>query len=151
MSRSNHTFKDLDALNLDNLFPSKDGSRCSTNGKLDINTLFGHNNAQNFTFDSNILLEGIKRKKEKLEECHKNIFKSCCKFIMSANKLDMTDIIFEVPIYISECQLYNSYNCLLYIKEKLKEHNISSVIHSKVKIFITWNDIEEKLSKKKIK
>lgn len=146
---SNINFKDLEGLNIENLFPSQNGNRSYTNGKLDINTLFGSNNdSTKFTFDSRMLLDSIRRKKEKVLKCNQNFYEACCNTIMSANKVGTTDIIYEVPKYVADCQGYDSLNCLLYIRQKLREQNITCSIQSNVKIFITWNDIEKKLSNK---
>ena len=147
----NINFKDLEGLNIENLFPSNDGTRTHTSGKLDINTLFDNqDNTNNFSFDSRTLLEGIKRKREKLMKCNQGFYKSCCDTIISANRLGKTDITFEIPRFVPDCQNFKSRDCLLFIKNKLNEQYVSCSILSDIVIFVTWNDIEQKLSNEHI-
>ena len=135
----------LKKLNIENLFSSKE-SIPHANGKIDINTLFSDNN-DNFVFDSNMLLNNAKKRKIQLEETHSKIFNSCCRTIMLANESGITDIFFDVPDNILECIDYDPKICTKYIKEKLLEHEIKSLIikKSKTKMFITWKNLEEKL------
>ncbi len=140
----------LKSFNIENLFSSNE-SKPHTNGKLDINTLFKNNSENiNFVFDSDILLNGARKRKVKLEDTHIDIFKGCCRTITEANDSGVTDIFYEVPLNIIECIDYDSKTCMKYVKEKLNEHNISSLIikNSKTKMFITWKDLEKKLAEK---
>ena len=75
-----HSFNDdeLEKLNIENLFATRDGVKPFTNGTLDINTLFINNNknAKDFKFDSNILLMGVRKRKQKKQECYLKMYKS---------------------------------------------------------------------------
>ena len=140
----------LKNFNIENLFSSNE-SKPYTNGKLDINTLFKNNlQDSNFVFDSDTLLNGVRKRKVKLEDTHIDIFKGCCRTITSANDTGITDIFYEVPENIIECIDYDPKICMKFIKEKLNEHNISSLIikKSRTKMFITWKDLEKKLAEK---
>lgn len=139
----------LKNLNIETFFSSKD-TKPHSNGKLDINTLFSSNSDNNFVFDADLLLEGSRRRKNKLDETQETIFKSCCRTIMTANESGITDIFYDVPEHIIECVDYDPKICLKFLKEKLSEHKIDSLIikKSKTKIFITWNDLENKLNNK---
>ena len=143
MSKNKNQLKDL---NIEALFSSKD-SKPHSDGNLDIKTLFSSGD-DNFIFDSNLLLDNSRKRKAKLEETHLNIFKGCCKTIMSANESGITDIFYDVPENVIECIDYDPKICTKYVREKLLEHNINSLImtKSKTKIFITWKDLEEKIN-----
>lgn len=147
MSTHKTTLKNL---NIENLFSSKD-CKPQSNGKLDINTLFKNNIDDSFVFDSDILLNGVRKRKLKLEDTHADIFKGCCRTITSANEAGITDIFYEVPADVIECIDYDPKVCMKYVKDKLNEHNISSLIieKSKTKMFITWKDLEKRLADKK--
>jgi hypothetical protein len=133
--------KDLSKFNIETLF----GGTSHTNGKFDVNTLFNTQDSQeNFTFDSNMLIRNITKKKEKLNECYNNIYKSCCTAILSADNSGLTDIIYEVQQYIPECLGYDSYDCICYIKRKLSRQKISCLITSTTKLFISWKNIDKK-------
>lgn len=148
-----NTNKTLKSFSIENLFSLND-VKPHTNGKLDINTLFKNNsdntNNTNIEFDSDALLNGIRKRKVKLVDTHAEIFNGCCRTITSANDVGITDIFYDVPENIIECTDYDPKVCMKYIKEKLAEHEISSLIikKSRTKIFITWKNLEEKLNAK---
>lgn len=137
---------ELEKINIENLFSSANGNRPYTNGRLDINTLFKNkSNNKDFKFDSDFLLNDVRKRKEKLSDTYMNIYKLCCDKIVSANSVGITDIIYEAPHFVPECTLYNTKECLKFIREKLDEEKISCLMLSKTKIFITWHDLEEKI------
>ena len=139
--------RELEKLNIENLFTTGDENRPYTDGKLDIETLFGKNSRddKNFTFDSQILLDGVKKRRQKLKEYCSDTYKTCCETIISANNAGLTDIIFEIPEIVPDCLDYKPLECLEYIEGKLKEQKISDIILSHSRIFITWNNLESKL------
>ena len=141
-------FKGLENLNIENLFTTNYGNKPHTDGKLDINTLFRNNskNSKNYSFDSQVLLDGVKKRRQKVKECYSSTYKTCCETIISANNSGLTDIIFEIPEIIPDCLDFIPYECLKYIEEKLKEQKVACLILSKIRIFITWNNIEEKIN-----
>jgi hypothetical protein len=136
----------LKNFNIENLF-SSNNIKPHTNGKLDIHTLFNNTNEKSFVFDPNVLLNNTKKIKKNLENKYDDIFQGCCKTIMAANDAGLTDIFYEVPEHIIEIINYNPKLCMIYLKNKLYEHNIDSFIlpKSKTKIFITWKNLEKKL------
>lgn len=132
---------DLSKFNIETLF----GETTHANGKFDINTLFNSpSDISECTFDSDMLLKNIRKKKEKLNECYNSVYKSCCNSILSADNSGLTDIIYEVQQDIPECLGYNSANCLNFIREKLKRQRISCLVMTRTKIFISWKNIEKK-------
>lgn len=128
------------------LFPTEDGSKPYIGGKLDIQTLFGNYNRDNF--DSRELLDIVKRKRKKLEECHEEAYKSCIRSIRLINNSGLTDMVFTVSSYIPDCVNYSPYICLKFIKHKLSQQLIDSTILSTTDIFITWHNLEKRLEKK---
>lgn len=142
--------KNLKYLNIENLF-SNGPSKPLTNGKLDIETLFEKKSNKNENkFDSDMLLNGSRKRKIKLEDTYSDIYKSCCDIIKSANDSGITDVFYQVPQHIVECPDYDSFDCMIYIKKKLLDEKISSFIlpKSKIKMFITWANLEKKLSQR---
>lgn len=145
---SQHNKCNLANINIENMFGSETKVLC-TNGKLDINTLFKYTDddeCTNVEFDPNILLKGINKRKKKLNKTYAEFYKSCCDTIIKASEAGMTDILFEVPTHVIDCTDYVSYDCLVYIKEKLTDQHISTHIKSKKTIFITWHNLEKKLN-----
>lgn len=148
MSKSQRIdFGELRKLNIGNLFETNDGSKPYLNGNLDINTLFTKNTTdlKDFSFDSQNLLDGIKKRRKKTDDYYMETYRTCCATISSANDSGLVDILFDVPDYVPECIDYKPKKCLNFIREKLEEQKISSLILSESRIFITWSNLEEKL------
>lgn len=140
--------RELEKLNIENLFTTGEDNRPHTDGKLDINTLFCDNvKNKDYKFNSQVLLDGVKKRRQKMKEYCVETYKTCCDTIISANNSGLTDIIYEIPEFVPDCLDYKSIGCLKYIEEKLKEQKISCLILTNIKMFITWNKLEEKLEK----
>lgn len=138
----------LKSLNIENLF-GINGTVPHTNGKLDINTLFKKNSKDSeYVFDSDTLLNGVRKRKAKVSETYLNFYRGCCEIITNASNAGITDITYEVPDNVIECVDYSPTECLKFIKEKLTEQHISTCVTSRRKIFITWHNLEEKLAKR---
>ena len=60
--------------------------------------------------------------------------------INSAIDVNMTDIFFQVSDAHFGCKLYNSYECLNSIQEKLRKKNFDTLIISNNRIFISWKN-----------
>ena len=146
---TNINLRELEKLNIENLFICDDGTRPHTNGQLDINTLFRKHNTdvKNYKFDSQALLSGARKRKQKIQECYMKMYKTCCDTIMSASKMGLTDIIFEVSEYVADCSDYSSTECLDYIDKKLTEEKILCEVISPIKIFISWHKLETDMDK----
>lgn len=143
---------DFDKLNIVNLFSTQSGNAPHTNGKLDINTLFGKNinSKDEFIFDSNMLLNNAKKRKQQLDDCYFSHYKSCCDNITSASNDGRDNVIVSIPEIDHSCIGYNSLDCLKLIEDKLQEQSIecARIKNSKTKIFVTWKElINKELSK----
>ena len=139
--------KELENLNIETLFTTGEENKPHTNGKLDINTLFCDNmKNKDYKFNSQILLEGVKKRRQKMNEYCLETYKTCCDTIVSANNSGLTDIIYEIPEFVPYCVEYKSTECLKIIEQKLKEEKITCLLLTKTKLFITWNNLEEKLN-----
>jgi hypothetical protein len=133
--------------NLETLFPSKNSIK-NKNGKLDLNTLFKSTENENYEFDSSILLKNKELIEKKLEKCYMKYFVSCCDKIKVANEHGIVDIFFQVSDFIPEITEYKPLNCLLFIQNKLNLQSIDTHIYSNNTLFITWSNLESKISKK---
>ncbi|ATZ80446.1 hypothetical protein BMW23_0392 [Bodo saltans virus] len=129
-------------INLDSLFPSDNNNDEMRYGKIDIDTLFKKND-DDFNFDSTVLLDVIKKKKEALRICYNNIFKKCCEAIVKANNDGFVKIKYEIPQF-SELYGYSCRDCLYFIKNKLSEQLIDTRIISQTQIIIQWSNLERK-------
>lgn len=129
------------------LFPTEDGSKPYRDGSLDIKTLYSKPNDS--IFDSRKLLNFDKLKRDKIEKHHSELYATCWKDIEAVNNMGTKHIIFTVTKYILECPEYNSLKCLKYINERLLKQHFDTKIISDTDIFISWHNLEKKLSNHK--
>lgn len=134
----------MENLNIENLFTYDNGIKPFSGGNLDINTLFRQNNInpKNYKFDTKVLVDSVKRKKEKIHETYMKLYKSCCDTIINANKFGQTDIVFEIPEQMTECVDYNPIDCITLIKQKLEIDGIRCYQLSSIRLFVTWKMLE---------
>lgn len=139
-------------INVDNLFPSDDNISGTRGRKLDIDTIFSCvmlNDEPNITFTTDVLLNKIKKRREKKLLSYRNMLKYCYQRIESADDDYLTDIMFKIVDSVPECKEYNSNECLEYISDKLRSQNIDTIIIDNNTMFITWKYLELKYEDKK--
>ena len=78
--------------------------------------------------------------KKKVQELYEVKYNECLMKINSAIDVNMTDIFFQVLDAYFGCKLYNSYECLNSIQEKLRKKNFDTLIISNNRIFISWKN-----------
>jgi hypothetical protein len=77
---------------------------------------------------------------KKVKELYEIKYNDCLMKINSAIDVNMTDIFFQVLDAHFGYKLYNSYECLNLIQEKLRNKNFDTLIITKNKIFISWKN-----------
>jgi hypothetical protein len=139
----------MDRINIETLFPSKDGEKTFSDGKIDINTLYQNNmfvKEYNRTFNSDILLKNIIIKRKRLRKTFVEMYNKCCSRIKKMDDIGGTDLIYKIPEQVIECPEFIHEDCLNYISKYLREQHIETKIIDKYTIFITWHNIELKKS-----
>lgn len=135
----------MDKINIENLFANGEND-FYISGSLDVFTLFSKEEKnKEYNFNSNVLLDCVRKRRQKMKEYCDNAYKLCCERIESANKSGLTDIIFEIAECVPDCLNYKPRECLEYIEKKLKAQKISTYTMSDTQIFITWINLEDKL------
>jgi hypothetical protein len=77
---------------------------------------------------------------KKTQELYESKYNECLMKINSAIDVNITDIFFQVLNAHFGCKLYNPYECLTFIQEKLRKKNFDTLIISNNKIFISWKN-----------
>lgn len=77
---------------------------------------------------------------KKTQELYENKYNECLMKINSAIDVNITDIFFQVLNAHFGYKLYNSYECLTFIQEKLRKKNFDTLIISNNKMFISWKN-----------
>ena len=125
----------MDKINLENLF------NCKTNNfkTIDVSSLSGKYEQH---FNINKLIETKEHMREKLLDEHIKYYKLCIKQIELTNLIGKTDILFVIDEKKPDLPLYNSFDCLKYIENKLTSNYFNTQIINKTTMFITWEYIE---------
>lgn len=78
--------------------------------------------------------------KKKVQELYEIKYNECLMKINNAIDVNITDIFFQVLDAHFGCKLYNSYECLNSIQEKLRKKNFDTLIITNNRIFISWKN-----------
>jgi hypothetical protein len=135
----------MNKITIDTLMPCSNNSYLNK-GKIDINCISKDkfiNDDPDITFDSNVLLKSIKKKREKIIKTCINCYNLCSEQIKDYDKLGLTDLIFQIPNSISMTNTYcKDIEIIRYISNKLKKEGLDTYIIDDKKLFITWKFIE---------
>jgi hypothetical protein len=97
------------------------------------------------TITDDFLVNKIKtnriNEKKKIDDLHEELYRECLIKINTAIELNITDIVFSVGLSYFGYPTYNSFICIKYIQEKLKEKKFLTMIVSNKDIFISWKNI----------
>lgn len=139
----------MDKISINNLFPSTNDFQ-----PLDVNTLCNPQenkikNKINFNIDRLIKLR--EERKQKIFIQYDKIFNMCLNKINLANNLNKTETMYEVPEVIYGYFDYNSFACLHYIEDKLRNMNMDTILYNEKTIYISWLNLEENIKNSKEK
>jgi hypothetical protein len=134
----------MDRISVSNLFPSTNDFR-----PLDVNNLYNTReqktkNKLNFNIDK--LIKIREERKKKIIVQYEKIFNICLNKITLANRLNKTEVIYEIPDAIYGHLEYNIVDCIAYVNSKLEQLHFDTLIFGKV-IYISWLDLEKNIAK----
>nr|QBK88354.1 MAG: uncharacterized protein LCMiAC01_00180 [Mimivirus LCMiAC01] len=138
----------MDHINIYNLLNIKQKNKNNgrSGGPLSINSLYQPKKKEKFSVD-NIINIQEKIKKRVMKKYYEQ-YELCLDMIMEYTRLNKTNIIFSVPLFINEYPNYTPQKCTEYIKHRLKKHYIYAFIKSNTNIFISWKYIKENRKRK---
>ena len=128
----------MNQININSLFCQNDNNQ---KGTIDIDTLFP---ATNPLKSSDELVREISKKKRLKFKYYDQMYNSVWNYIIKANKIGDRDTIVHVVEFISNCQDYDSTECLEFISKRLQDQMLETVALDKTSMFVTWHNIEEK-------
>jgi hypothetical protein len=143
-------------ITIDKLIPTNSSeSHSYIKGALNLNSISKDkfiNDDPNINFNSNILLENIKKRRINIRTILINAYNLCYEKILDADKSGLTDIIFIIPYKIQlNSNLCKPIQILTYISEALEKESINTYIIDSTHLFITWKFLElNKESNKKL-
>ena len=129
-------------ISIDTLFPDAKYKKTG----LDIETIFPKNVRSDTSlpyFNSEELFMERQKKVINLHILYRQLLSQCIDNIRDNNDMDITDMIFPVPLYMHMQPKYNSTDCLQYIESKLRKQYLDTLIISKKEIFISWLNVEK--------
>jgi len=132
-------------ITIDNLMPSKANIQY-TDGKIDINSIAKDkfiNDIPNKEFNSDILLNKIRKRRNEDRNTMVRSYNLCCDKIKEANDIGLTDLIFELPevalLTYTDCR---DIDIIEYISKNLQKQQLNTYIINSKKLFITWKFLE---------
>jgi len=137
----------MDRISINNLFPYTNDFQ-----PLDVHSLYNNKeqkvkNKINFNIDRLINLREERKKKILVQ--YEKIFSMCLNKITLANNLNKIEIIYEVPDAMYGHFDYNPDHCLKYLEDKLQHMQLDTLILDGKTIYITWQNLSEKIKKNK--
>jgi hypothetical protein len=141
----------MDNINIKNIFDDNynltksiiNNTNKYTIQNLNVNDLMPNSNSYVRLTDE-FLINKIKYneniEKKKLQELYEVKYNECLMKINSAIDISMTDIFFQITDAYFGYKIYNSFECLSLIQDKLRKKNFDTLIISNNKIFISWKN-----------
>lgn len=109
---------------------------------LSVFSLSKNKENENYVTQIDNLINTRKQKRKKLLSEYNKLFSRCVERIQIADTLNQTEICFQIPSAIINCNDYNSTECLEFIENKLRDLDIDTLKVTSNSIFITWIYIE---------
>ncbi|CAH6421683.1 Hypothetical protein KVN_LOCUS413 [uncultured virus] len=139
----------MDKINIGNLFNNYKNDKHTS---IDTNNIFDREKRSEDNIKNNFSVQKIiqskHERKNKLTKNYKKIYNICLKRIDLANKLNITEIIYDVPQIIYGCEEYSTIDCLKYIEKNLQDIKFDTLLLNKKSIFISWFNLEENINNK---
>ncbi len=114
---------------LDNLFDQME--------KIDTDNIY-----QEKLFNSSELLKIKQEQRKKTQEKYHIYYIQCINKIKELNRLNKTDLFFQIPLKHFGDSHYNPSDCIDLIRHHLEQNKFYTTKISETKIFITWKYLE---------
>jgi hypothetical protein len=132
----------MDKLSI-NLLTANDTNINNTNtNELSLFSLANNKKDINYIDNINNLIKSRKHRRKQLLHEYNKLFDRCIERINIANKMNKTDICFDIPEYILGCNDYIVSECLDFIQNKLRSLYIDTLKITNNSLFISWMYIE---------
>jgi hypothetical protein len=134
-------------ITIDKLIPANTNeSQNYIKGKINLNSISKDtfiNDDPDINFNSNILLDNIKKRRIHIRTILINAYNLCYEKILEADKSGLTDIIFLIPYKMQlNANICTSIHILTYISKALQKESINTYIIDHTHLFITWKFLE---------
>ena len=126
-----------------NLLTSKnnDDNDCPA-GYLSINTMTSKKTKESYLTQIDNLVKERKNRRRKLLTEYDKLFERCFERILIADKMNKTDICFDMPEHILGCNEYILSESMEFLENKLRSLDIDTLRISNNSLFISWLYIE---------
>jgi hypothetical protein len=137
----------LKNITIDKLIPSNSNeSQNYIKGKINLNSISKDkfiNDDPDINFNSNILLDNIKKRRMNVRTILINAYNLCYEKILEADKSGLTDMIFLIPYKMQlNSNICTPIHILTYISNALQKELINTYIIDQTHLFITWKFLE---------
>jgi len=131
----------MDKISINNIFNTNDRR------VLDVNNIYGQQaqSEKKVQFSVDRLIKLREERKAKLYAEYKKQLNICLNRINTANNLNRTEVMYDVPDGLYGHSDYVPGDCLAYIKNKIKGMKLDVVVLSDRSILISWLHLEANL------
>ncbi len=136
----------MDKININNLFGG------TNNKPLNVHTLYdtkGNKDKEKVSLNIERLINLRDERKNRVLIQYEKTYNSCLNRITTANELNKTDITFVAPESSFGHIDYNVVDCIDYIKRKLDELKLDTLILSESTLYISWLNLGKNRSENK--
>lgn len=135
----------MDKISIDLLSSNpKDGDKTNYSGpnSLSVYSLAKNHEKHDCSLQIDNLIKTRRQKRKKLLIEYNKLFSRCIERIETANGLNQTEILFDIPVHILGCNEYVVSECLRFIENKLRSLDIDTLKITNNSLYITWIYIE---------
>ena len=125
-----------------NLLTSKNNDDNCKAGELSINTMTSKKTKESYIVQIDNLLTERKNRRKRLLTEYDRLFETCFQRILTADKMGITEICFDVPKHILGCNEYILSECMQFLENKLRSLDIDTLRITNNSLFISWLFIE---------
>ena len=136
----------MDKININNLFGG------TNNKPLNVHTLYdtqGNKDREKVSLNIERLIHLRDERKNRVLVQYEKTYTSCINKITIANELNKTDITFTAPDTSFGYTDYNVVDCVNYIKTKLDELKLDTMVLSDNTLYISWLNLGKNIGEKK--
>jgi hypothetical protein len=133
----------MDKINI-NLLTSKNNTNINNNiAELSINTMTSKKKTkENYITQIDHIITERKNRRIRLLTEYDKLFDMCFQRILIADKMNITEICFDIPNHILGCNEYILSECIDFLENKLRSLDFDTLRITKNSLFISWLFIE---------
>jgi hypothetical protein len=132
----------MERININLLTSKNNNDEMCKAGELSINTMTSKKTKESYISQIDNLLKERKNRRKRLLTEYDKLFELCFQRILTADKMNITEICFDIPSHILGCNEYIVSECIDFLENKLRSLDIDTLRITNNSLFISWLFIE---------